>query len=49
MGLGVDVRFAGFELSVPEAVEDTEERPVRGEVEIERDDRSFIVLAGDVA
>ncbi|TMD84538.1 MAG: hypothetical protein E6I78_10485 [Chloroflexi bacterium] len=49
MGLRVDVRFAGFELSVPEAVEDTQKRPVRGEVEVERDDRSFIVLAGDVA
>ena len=49
MRLGIDVRFAGFELSVPEAVEDTQVRPVRREVEVERDDRSFIMFAGDVA
>src|SRR4029077_5590804 len=49
-----DVRFAGFEGLVPEAVEDTDEDGWVGtdeslgrEVEIEGDDRALIVLAGD--
>ena len=50
----VDVRFAGFELSVPQAVEDTDEdwrirsdSLLRGQVQIERDDRALVGLAGD--
>src|SRR5207245_5428177 len=51
-----DIRFAGFELPVPEAVEDRDEgrrirpAPLLGsEVQIEGDYRALIVLAGDVS
>src|ERR1700737_2219026 len=49
-----NVRFAGFERLVPEAVEDTDEdgwvgtdEPLRREVEIKGDYRALIVLARD--
>src|SRR6202165_253389 len=51
---GFDVRFAGFEGLVPEAVENADEdgrigtdEPLGREVEIEGDYRTLIVLAGD--
>ena len=54
VGQGFDVWFAGFELPVPEAVEDRNENgwvgadeSFRREVEKEADYRALIVLAGD--
>src|ERR1700730_10408813 len=50
-----DVRFAGFELPVTEAIEDGEEQrviadqPLAREVEVEGDYRTLVVIAGYVA
>jgi len=55
MGQRFDIRLACFELAVAETVEDGEEQrvvadqPLAGEVQVERDDRTLIVITGDVA
>ena len=55
MGQRFDVRFAGFEFSVAEAIEDGQEQrmvadqPLAGEVQVQADDRTLSVLAADLA